>query len=85
MWPWRKAVSACDETGREASAGLSPVQCVLVPLTDVRTRASSSLSMIRAVAASHVVKKDYAGNVSGGVCNRDEGFMVELAESLMRL
>ena len=46
------------ENGRGASAGLSSVQCVLVPLTDVRTRASSSLSMIRAVAANHVVRKD---------------------------
>ena len=42
----------------EASVGLSPAQCVLVPLTDVRTRAPGSLSMVRAVAANHVVRKD---------------------------
>ena len=51
---------------------------------NVRTRASSSQGMIRAVAANHVVRKDSMQATSAGVCNRDEGSMVEMAESLMR-
>ena len=53
-------------------------------LTYVRTRASSSLNMIRAVAANHV-QKDSMQQCAERVCNRVEGSMVELAEILMRL
>ena len=48
----------CAENGREAFAELSHVQCVMVPPKDVCVRASGSISMIRAVAAKHVVRKD---------------------------
>ena len=70
VWPCQKAVCVCvamtngcvclcvcAENGKEAFAGLSPVQCVLVPPKDVCVRASGSISMIRAVAAKHVVRK----------------------------
>ena len=65
-------------------ARVSLVRRVLSPHKVVRTRASTSLSMIRAVAANHCRTKGlYAGNVPRG-CNRDEGSMVELAKNLMR-
>ena len=60
------------------------VQCVLAPHKVIRTWASTSLSMIRAIAANHCRTEGlHAGNVPRG-CNHDEGSMVELAEILMR-